>query len=459
MNNGQLDPSADLFGPGRDPGAGPVKPTVLVPGRHEDPRGDGPTDVGNDDFRDAVLAHLPTDVFYRSTAGVVGVIGGPAGRKAFRPVTVEEGMAIVDRHLRLVRVAQVKGYREEHFKPCTKGQSALVVDAARSSARVRELKAIFTYSAYGPDMRLLPRGWSDGNLYDPPADLSAFSPIRDPAEIRRVLINLTIDFPFRAEIGPDGRPDAGAANRENYVGLLLTIMLRPSIPGNVPPHHVEATGERTGKTKLAGDVTGLVFQGQELPVTRYTDDETELKKELFSALIEGSPIVNIDNLSGHINSPTLASLFTARAIKDRLLGGNQMFRATNDAVYVTNGNNVTFSPEVTLRIMPIRLRSLLLNPEKRTTFIHQNLLEFVMGCRCQVLGALAVLMPDGRAVCPVWAPPRTLYPATCPVPAFAEAVSPCYHVGPAVYPADHPAVVALRRRVIRWADAARPAPN
>ncbi|MBV8782510.1 MAG: hypothetical protein JO353_14025, partial [Phycisphaerae bacterium] len=199
-----------------------AKPSVLIPGVHS-VKGSKRLEVGNDEFADSVLSRLPKDLLYRS-AGVVGQVVGKPGLKRFREVTGTAMTLIVDQHLRLVRSGRDDhNALREQFVPCSRINGALVLEKATTSPYVRELNRLVHYPVYGIEFQLVQPGWQSGIYYDQPPELRGLDAERDSETVLQVLDDLVVDFPFREE-----------ADRANFVGLLITPLVRPALGGNIP---------------------------------------------------------------------------------------------------------------------------------------------------------------------------------------------------------------------------------
>jgi hypothetical protein len=77
-----------------------------------------------------------------------------------------------------------------------------------------------------------------------------------------------------------------------------------------------------------------------------------------------------------VSSGVLAAAWTSRYWKDRILGGQREARVKVQAVFMSTGNNITWSRELERRIVPIELVALSENPSLRTGFRHDPLLDW-----------------------------------------------------------------------------------
>lgn len=256
--------------------------------------------------------------------------------------------------------------------------ASLVLNQARQFPRVRELRLLVRYPIFGPGFTQIPPGWQDGLYYDEPEDLRDLVPERNPAIIHAVLMDLTVDFPFKTE-----------ADRQNFIGLLLTPLVAPALDGNRPMHLLNAPLERTGKTKLVNEVLGGVIIGQdEIPCVQITTSEDERDRRILGMLLSDQIIVHLDNLPSFIDSQTLSSILTSSSYSSRVIRTSTMINLPNNLIVIGTGNNVYASGEVAKRIVPILLEPKDAHPEKRTDFKHPDLRAYVREHRRQVMACL-----------------------------------------------------------------------
>lgn len=176
----------------------------------------------------------------------------------------------------------------------------------------------------------------------------------------------------------------------NYLGLLLTPMLRLVTPPSYKMFGIGAHQPGSGKTLLA-DVATILHGGvlrSEMP-----EDETEMRKQTTSILATTSaPIVHIDNVTGVLRSSTLAGLLTAgQPLQDRELGSSRMITTTNDRVWVVTGNNLSLGGDLVRRTIIITIDPNMANPETRS-FAIADLKGWTLAHRNELLWALLVMI-------------------------------------------------------------------
>lgn len=179
-------------------------------------------------------------------------------------------------------------------------------------------------------------------------------------------------------------------DRANYLGFLITPLLRLMCPPTYKLFGIGAHQPGSGKTLLA-DIATTLHGGvlrSEVP-----EDEPEWRKQTTSILSTTSaPIVHIDNLTGVLKSSVLAGLLTAgQDIQDRELGSTRMLTMTNDRVWCVTGNNLSIGGDLVRRTIIINIDPNMANPETRE-FRIMDLKDWVRRRRNPLLWALLVMI-------------------------------------------------------------------
>lgn len=178
-------------------------------------------------------------------------------------------------------------------------------------------------------------------------------PTREDADkARDLLLGLIAGFPFLNE-----------HHRANYLGGLLTPLLRNMTPA---PWKLLAIGARqpgSGKTKLA-EIIKIVHGGElssDMP-----GDDTELRKQITSILtMTTGATVTWDNVTGAFRSPVLAGLLTSAVWGDRPLGVTQRVTRPNDRLWIVTGNNIQIGGDLARRTIQAVIDPGMSNPERR----------------------------------------------------------------------------------------------
>ncbi|SDY63613.1 hypothetical protein SAMN05216215_103166 [Saccharopolyspora shandongensis] len=173
------------------------------------------------------------------------------------------------------------------------------------------------------------------------------------------------DFPWRTP-----------ADQANYLGLLITPIIRPFTRALSPFGVIDATMPGSGKTILSGCVGLLVGQR----VLTWTDSEDELRKAITTVLADQVGVIVFDNLEegAVINSAVLARLVTERTWTDRKLGSNTASTFPNDRLWLATGNNLRVGGDMASRTVWVRLDPDCPRPEARSGFTIPNLDSWIL---------------------------------------------------------------------------------
>ncbi|MEV0057245.1 hypothetical protein AB0H34_42985 [Saccharopolyspora shandongensis] len=173
------------------------------------------------------------------------------------------------------------------------------------------------------------------------------------------------DFPWRTP-----------ADQANYLGLLITPIIRPFTRALSPFGVIDATMPGSGKTILSGCVGLLVGQR----VLTWTDSEEELRKSITTVLADQVGVIVFDNLEegAVINSAVLARLVTERTWTDRKLGSNTASTFPNDRLWLATGNNLRVGGDMASRTVWVRLDPDCPRPEARSGFTIPNLDSWIL---------------------------------------------------------------------------------
>ena len=205
-------------------------------------------------------------------------------------------------------------------------------------------------------------------------------------------------------------PFAGDADYANMVAVLLTPMVGTHT-GRGPGLMVDAPTPGTGKSLLA-TCCGIITSGahpKRLQLPNERDDTTETPKRLASALEAGRAIL-LDNLSGVVNSSTLAEYMTEGEWSTRRLGYSDRQHVFDVRAQVTlaTANNAAVSQELADRFLNCRLDRGVPDPRNAgIVFRHDNLVCYVTENRAVLVSALAALVRTWVAA----GRPRTSRPA------------------------------------------------
>jgi hypothetical protein len=148
---------------------------------------------------------------------------------------------------------------------------------------------------------------------------------------------------------------------------LLTAICRQSLwlaPGlllNAP----SISGAGTGKGLLVRSI-GLIAYGMLARPFPPGNDRHEMDKRLVAEVIQGNPIVFMDNVNGvTLRSDTLASFLTERPSQVRILGKSQMVQLELASFFALTGNGLVLSEDLARRFICVEFDAGCEDPEQR----------------------------------------------------------------------------------------------
>lgn len=180
-----------------------------------------------------------------------------------------------------------------------------------------------------------------------------------------LLDEVLLDFPFADE-----------SSQANAMALMIQPIMRQLFEGPSPIFLIDKPIAGSGATMLA-TVCAWPYLNESLPMKTWTTREDERRKQITSHLMTGQEFYMWDNISGFVESDSVASVTTSTTFSDRLLGGNKIVNLKNETTWIATGNNPTFSGQLSRRIARIRLQPDTDAPSLREGFKHPKLVEYV----------------------------------------------------------------------------------
>ena len=149
-----------------------------------------------------------------------------------------------------------------------------------------------------------------------------------------------------------------------FMAALLTGLVRRSLD-TAPLFAFSAPQAGTGKSLLCETISAILL-GRRATSMTLPSSEDEMRKRLISVLVEGSPILLLDNVSGKIGGDALCSILTQEVYSDRELSKNRTLRAPTCTLVLATGNNLTPVGDLCRRVVPINLDAKMERPETRS---------------------------------------------------------------------------------------------
>jgi hypothetical protein len=172
------------------------------------------------------------------------------------------------------------------------------------------------------------------------------------------------------------------------LSAILTGLIRRTLR-SAPLHGFDAAEAGSGKGLCCSVVTNIVT-GTDATAITFGDDEHEMKKLLFSALLANDQVIVFDNLTRPLEGAALNTVLTEAAWEERILGESRTAIVPTNALFLASGNNLQINGDMHRRIIAARIDAGE-NPEVRT-FKRPKLLDWVRNNRARlVVAGLTVL--------------------------------------------------------------------
>jgi hypothetical protein len=185
-------------------------------------------------------------------------------------------------------------------------------------------------------------------------------------------------------------------DESSFLVALLTAVCRPSLhlaPG-VLLRAAPMSGAGAGKGLLARCMCIIAFGREPHAVTAGATAE-ELEKRIAAELMEGSPVLFLDNLNNTaFKSNLLASAITERPARVRLLGRSEMVPLNATAFVILTGNGLTVSEDLARRFIAVDLDPRTEDPETRPFKV--DIRAEITTRRKQLLAAVLTIWRWGR---------------------------------------------------------------
>ena len=310
---------------------------------------------------------------------VVDEVAASGGHKTkvvrLAPITVP---ALLDHLCRAAQFEKYSATRKVYVPADPPENLAKIIMARAGEWKFKALAGVITAPTLRPDGSLLARPGYDLQtrllLIDPPS----MPPIPDRPTRQQAMAALDkldallSDFPF-----------ADTASRSVALSALITPVVRGAMPV-VPLHAITAPTSGSGKSFLV-DIAAALLTGDRAPVLSAADKVEETDKRLAGALLDGGPIVSIDNINGDLYSDLLCQAVERPLVSIRALGGSALTKVESRATFFATGNNIRLVSDMGRRTLVCTLDPALERPELRS--FNGNPLAEVIGNRGAYLAA------------------------------------------------------------------------
>jgi hypothetical protein len=170
---------------------------------------------------------------------------------------------------------------------------------------------------------------------------------------------LVSTFPFTdAEHG--SKP---SADRSVWLAAVLTGVIRRTLP-TAPMFAFNAPEPGSGKGKLA-DMLSIIVSGTAASACTTGSDEEETEKRLGAKLMQGDPVLLLDNCTEPLGGDFLNMLLTQERVSARILGQSKAPTLPSNVLLIATGNNLRVRSDTTRRVLRCTIDPGCERPEER----------------------------------------------------------------------------------------------
>jgi hypothetical protein len=329
-----------------------------------------------------VEANDPPFIF-RFGGGLARVERGEDGRMLLQPVTLDRMRNILARVARWALPARGKAPEDRPAHPPLPVCRNILAEAELPLPVLERVVAVPTFTAAGALLARPGYHAASRTFYAPaPGLVVPTIPTPVPPDVLATAVHVLReplhDFPF-----------AGDADRAHALAALLLVPGRAVVDGPTPLHLTEAPIHGTGKSLLT-EVISVVATGQPAPALTGGGGDDEWRKRLTAKLKTSPGVIRLDNLTEKVDAGSLAAVLTTTLWEDRALGGNDVLRLPNKALWLASGNNALLSGEIARRVVLTRLDAATDRPWLRDGFRHPDLLAWTMANHADLVWAVCI---------------------------------------------------------------------
>ena len=370
-----------------------VRETSTTSAEEEKPRILAPADNRLDSaFADEIGGILATAEFYHHQGECVIIDSGQDQiRPTLKTVEPDAFITLIERHCTPISRKQIEN---KHGKRTTiEVERSISPKVARvtlaSEDFLSQLKPLRTFNSIrmpmdvGGKILLTRPGYDETTRTFTATDGPVFNEKLTADEAVLFLQDLLSEFCFLEDDRKRGMSVA--------VAEMLTLFCIDLLPSRSvrPIFLYTANAEGSGKSLLAK--LGMIARLGYAPTGSAPPDEAEMRKLIATAAHESAPVLFLDNLKGHLSSPSLEALATSGVFAGRILGETKGFEKENRITVIITGNGCTFSPDLRRRVLAVEL--FLKEAKAEDRFIKNPLDdERILALRPMILSALWALV-------------------------------------------------------------------
>lgn len=216
--------------------------------------------------------------------------------------------------------------------------------------------------------------------------------------LERIEKNILAEVAFASMSKVDGGGEAGDVSKSVALSGFLTVAARGMLE-MVPLHVFGAPIRGSGKSYVI-NLPAYMAIGGPLAAMTVSIKPDEFEKKLTSHLRQGTPLLNIDNINGELNSSLLNQMLSEPLVEVRPFNQNE---ANEHVPYMgtpfANGNHITLVGDIIRRAIYGYLDTKMEHPETKR-FVRKPH-EYILGNRCLVLiDCLTIVLGYIHAGCP-----------------------------------------------------------
>lgn len=183
-----------------------------------------------------------------------------------------------------------------------------------------------------------------------------------------------------------------------FVGMMIAALSRVTARnGECPGFFITSNEVGSGKSTVFEMISHIVYGESGASLTWLTKEEERLKRITGKMKNRQVEYILHDNIKRGtlIDCDTISQAITSNWYEDRILGGNEIYSAPANLLWVFIGNNLEMSADFSRRLCTLRLMAQSSNPENRN-FKIKNVAKFCRTHRAEVLGCLLKMIQEGN---------------------------------------------------------------
>lgn len=302
--------------------------------------------------------------------------------KAARLLPVQES-AMIDHLSRSATWSKFDGRKQALVVADPPAAVAATILSRDGEWQFSHLSGVITTPTMRPDGTILSKAGYDPTthllLLEPPTlpDMPSKPTRADALAALAKLDGLLADFPFVDDVSQS---------------VALSALMTPVVRGAMmvaPMHAITATAPGSGKSYIV-DLVSAISAGERAPVISVGKKDEETEKRLHAAILEGHPLISIDNVNGELGGDVLCQLVERPIVSVRPLGLSKLVKVESRACCFATGNNIQLVGDMTRRVLLCSLDPDMERPELRK--FNGDPFATVIGDRAAYIAAVLTIV-------------------------------------------------------------------